>query len=133
MDAYIRRSRKSLWTFAREHFALSILVAFLIAHALFLALGLQQKWPCFFNQPDCSGKRTLSTFAALQVILWAIVPPAWFFLETYTYGAGLLPCPEHATNPSLKARYDRFRLAQDLASKFWLAVLGVIIFLVSKT
>ncbi len=92
-------------------------------------------WRCWFLEPiagSVSNKLQLTDVGIVHVVGWTIVPPVWFFLETFTIDDRLLPGIAHSTDPALKAEYDRLRIAQELASKVWAAVLASILFLVPK-
>jgi hypothetical protein len=76
--------------------------------------------------------RKLTGLGIAHVVAWTVLPPLWFFLETFIIEDRFLPRPAHSTDAELKAGYDRLRVAQDLAAKVWAAVLAAILFLVPK-
>jgi hypothetical protein len=92
-------------------------------------------WRHWFLEENASSRPTkyrLTSLGIAHVVGWTIAPPIWFFLEAFTIDAHLLPSAARSTNPHLMAEYDRFRVAQDLASKVWAAILAAILFLVPK-
>jgi hypothetical protein len=98
--------------------------------AVFVISGLagRARWSDWlFHSVVVSGvsKKELTDLGIAHVVAWTILPPIWFFLETFTSAA-------HSTDAELKARYDRLRIAQDLGAKVWAAVLAAILFLVTK-
>ena len=109
---------------------LTVVVIVLVLDAIGLLVGLltNSKWLV----KDADGKKVPSSITIAHVIAWTIVPPAWFFLETYTLDAHLLPSAKHADESALKAAYDSLRLSQELAKNFWAAILAAILFLVPK-
>jgi hypothetical protein len=105
--------------------------------AVFVISGLagRARWSDWlFHSVVVSGvsKKELTDLGIAHVVAWTILPPIWFFLETFTIEDHLLPSAAHSTDAELKARYDRLRIAQDLGAKVWAAVLAAILFLVTK-
>lgn len=99
--------------------------------AIFVISGLTDSTP--WSQWLVTGNpKRLTGLGVVHVVAWTILPPLWFFLETFVIEERLLPSEAHSTDNKLKAEYDRLRVAQDLAAKFWAAVLAAILFLVPK-
>jgi hypothetical protein len=70
----------------------------------------------------------LSGWTAVVTVLWALVPPIWFFGEYYGFDHDWLPNP-----PSPKSEIlESVKTYADYASKIWAAVLAAILFLVKK-
>lgn len=47
-------------------------------------------------------------------LLWAVCPPAWFFIEFHNF----------APDVGLKEEFERFKYAQELYGKVWMAIVG---------
>lgn len=117
---------KQLFLLLKEHPAPAAFSVLLLLDAAWLIAGLSTKSSALFHGKELCG------VGVAHVVLWTVGPPAWFFLETYTLGAHLLPDASHPDDPARKAGYERMRLGQDLASKVWAAVLAAILFLIPK-
>lgn len=65
---------------------------------------------------------------ACVVVLWALVPPVWFFLEYYGIDHNWLSNLPVAKDVELASVKDY----ADYASKIWAAVLASVLFLVRK-
>lgn len=99
--------------------------------AVFVISGLTDSKP--WSQWLVAGNpKKLTGLGVVHVVAWTVLPPLWFFLETFIIEERLLPSEARSTNAELKAGYDRLRVAQDLAAKVWAAVLAAILFLVPK-
>lgn len=99
--------------------------------AVFVISGLTDNTP--WSQWLVTGNpKKLTGLGVVHVVAWTVLPPLWFFLETFIIEERLLPSEARSTNAELKAGYDRLRVAQDLAAKLWAAVLAAILFLVPK-
>jgi len=116
---------------------LALLGAVCLLDAALVISGLAGSvpWRYWFMEPIAGSVPTkfeLTRVGIAHVVGWTIGPPAWFFIETFTIDDSLLPSAAHSTDPALKAKYDRLRVAQELASKVWAAILASILFLVPK-
>ena len=60
--------------------------------------------------------------AAFHLAVWTLGPPLWFSFERY-----FLYTPNGICKEDLKASLDLLKEAQDYASKFWAAILAVMI------
>lgn len=99
------------------------------------ALAGSVPWRDWFVQvaPNATpAKLELTKLGIAHVVGWTLLPPAYFFVETFTLDDHLLPSSKHSSDPTLKAEYERLRLAQELAAKVWAAVLAAILFLAPK-
>lgn len=116
---------------------LAALGALCMLDAVLVISGLagEVPWRDWFLESKDSAtpvKLILTKLGIAHVVGWTIIPPAWFFIETFTVDDHLLPSAAHATNAQLKAEYERLRVAQDLGSKVWATVLVSILFLAPK-
>lgn len=109
---------------------LTAFVLLALCDATVLIWGLLRDSTWFVKSED--GKRLPTGLTVAHVIAWTVLPPAWFFFETYVLDSHLLPTAQHAVDPKLKAAYDSLRLGQELAKNFWAAILAAILFLVPK-
>lgn len=114
-----------------------LLAVLCVLDAMFVISGLagNTPWSKFLvaEIPKVIPKKfELTPLGIAHVVGWTIFPPGWFFIETFTIDDKLLPSAEHATDASLKAEYDRLRVAQELASKVWAAILAAILFFAPK-
>jgi hypothetical protein len=58
---------------------------------------------------------TLALYAKYVVwLLWTVCPPAWFFIEFHNF----------APNVEQKDEFDRFKYAQELYGKVWVAIVA---------
>ena len=110
---------------------LAALGTFSMLDAVFVISGLAGStlWSCWFVTGN---PKTLTDLGVAHVVAWTVLPPLWFFFETFVIEDRLLPSAAHSTNAELQAEYDRLRAAQDLSAKVWAAVLAAILFLVPK-
>lgn len=110
---------------------LAVLGAFSMLDAVFVISGLAGStlWSPWFVSGN---PRTLTDLGVAHVVAWTVLPPLWFFFETFIIEDRLLPSAAHSMDAELKAGYDRLRAAQDLGAKVWAAVLAAILFLVPK-
>ena len=121
----------------RNNCKTSLAVALCLANAAFLISGLtgDVQWSPALLNTDLSGSNrevSLTGLGVAHIVGWTLLPPVWFFLETFIVQSKLLPSERHSTESALKASYDRFLLAQDLAAKVWAATLAAILFLCPK-
>jgi hypothetical protein len=73
----------------------------------------------------------LFQFARFLTLLWAVLPPSWFFLEWWAWAppspeAGSEnPVPDVAKRPAVDA-FNEFKYTQEVAAKIWIGFAGVL-------
>lgn len=70
-----------------------------------------------------------NTGSIVEIILWTLGPPLWFFLEQYSFDKGRISLPGSVKKEDFMKSVKGYA---DSASKIWAAVLAVLLFLLPK-
>ncbi len=66
----------------------------------------------------------------VEIVIWTLGPPIWFFAEYYLFDKGKIEMPE---NKAKDVFLDELKIYAGAASKIWAAVLAVLLFMLPKT
>ena len=105
-----------------------LLCAFVIIAALIAKAG----WMAGQSLESSSQKHILTQLGSWLIAIWAAGGPVFFYVETYVLRRDLLPTYWNFDNKARKAQAERLKTLQDVGSKVWLGIGGIIVFLASR-
>lgn len=129
-----RQALNEIGTTIRDNKIWTLVAAMSFSDAIFAISDLATKSGIL---SDCEQLKLLkncklNTPGVLHLVGWAIIPPVFFYFEALLKHKELEPTGEPIEDARRKALADRFKAAQDLASKVWAGVFAAILFLAPK-